>query len=136
MSNLDNFTETTNPQNRFMCLPHDQIYNIIINGSAKHTFIIPFIYSNIVESGHIFYKQGLTTVLGIQIEPSMVTEDIKNNMSYIVIQLSPGQTAIFNNTVLDTACQFEFMTLNNDVLYSDKYKVIVEEPISIPSNIN
>lgn len=135
MSILSNFTETVNPNNRFQFLQDPTRYEVIIGGDMYHTFTLPFNYKEVIKLGRVLYKQGLDTIIVVDILlDSMVKYDPLTNNSYITIHLSPMQSQKFTTTLLDTFCQLQLETVFGDIIFSDKYDVIVDDPISIPVN--
>lgn len=128
--NLQNFTETYKTDNRFQFLAEEPVDEIIIGGTCKHVFELPFIYTDYIEFGLIIYKQNLNTIVEFIIEPSMVTIDEKAGISFISITLSPEETYNFRDTLLDTHSQLKLQTVDGEVLYTTPRKVFVKKPLN------
>lgn len=142
---LENFTETFRPDNRFKCLCDCEMPDdITINSTVVHTFIFPFKFDPFVKECIITYKQGLFTIL----TKSFSTDELINNMvedenrhfllkedalkSYLILTLTPEDTSVFKENVLDTYVQVKIITIEDEVYYNSSNKLIVNKPISEP----
>lgn len=129
MKILDNFRETFNSDNRARFMSVDHTDELIIGGSCTHIFEFPFSYSHYVKSCSIVYKQGLNIVLDIPITPEMVKESLSGMFSSIIVKLTPLQTQLFNNTILDTFCQARLINIEDEVLFDEPHYLKIIAPL-------
>lgn len=125
--NLNNFTSTNNPDNRFKAITQDKENFITIGSSATHVFRLPFKYSECIKEAYINYQQGLYNVLSVEVEPSMIKE--YDTCSFITVNLSAKQTSKFDWTPLSCECQIKALTANNKVVYDVIHEIKVLKPL-------
>ena len=127
MSKLNQFKESVPNDWKFLDKDED-IDEIVIGGSATHTFELPFNYDKVVKSATITYKQGLEVKLSIPVTKKMVVTI--GNKSVIYVYLPPVYTETFDDTILDTYCQLEVIQFDGKILYDEQHKIKVVKPIS------
>ena len=127
MSRLTDFTETKLTDSNFLIDTVDTD-EIVIGGTCTHTFELPFIYLDVVKSARVTYKQNLEVVLSLEIKDSMV--HIVGSRSVIYVYLPKIYTELFDASILDTFCQLEIITKDNEILYDDPHKIKVIKPLS------
>lgn len=128
---LDGFTETTNPDNRFNFLKESTDEEVIIGGDCVHVFELDFLYSQIVASAEIIYRQGLNNILTFSGKDKDVEiiEDILHNKSYISLHLTSEDTLKFKETLLEAFAQVKLKTVFGQILYTDIKKVKIHKPL-------
>ena len=128
---LDKFTETTLVMPNYI---NDTVDTdeIIIGGTCTHVFKLPFIYTEIVKKARVIYRQALKTVLTIDVNDKMVHICASNSIIYVY--LPKVYTELFNATLLDTECQLEIITKNNETLYDNPHKIKVLSPLDNTSH--
>ncbi len=127
MSWIENYTPTVDPNNKHKFLFKDKTDTIIVGATCEHIFEVPFSFNNYVKNCTIIYKQGFDTILEVFVEPSWVTETPYG--SKIHVTLTPNQTKIFRDTVLNTFVQLRVETLDDKLLYDDPHLIWVKEPL-------
>lgn len=129
---IKNFTETINPDNRFNFLKEEQYEEITIGADCTNTFEFDFIYSDVVFSSKIFYRQGLADIVyETDLSANNYLQDEKENKSYLTVRLPLDITSLFRKTNLDTFAQVRFELKSGNVIFSDKYKIIIKEPLKV-----
>lgn len=124
MSILDNYTETHNSNNKFKfhAIP-DNI--IVIGGTAEHTFILPFRFTNYIKESEVLYRQGVTTI--IEKPANDILEDCRNTR--VTVKLDTDETLLFSRFLLDTFVQLKLTTNDGDIFYTDLIKLKLTQPI-------
>lgn len=133
---LENYTETTNSDNRFRCLGIDKDDEIIIGGTCTHIFILPFLYSQYVTDSKIIYKQGLNVVLEKDPQSYILEEDTEKNVTTLTLKLSPAETALFKRNLLDAFVQMRIINTDGEVLYNRLNRLIVREPLDVTDSLH
>jgi len=121
MTWLDDYTITHGTDNRHRYLDVEEIDSITIGGSCTHIFELPFKYTNYIKSGIIYYKQGLTVLLSIDITDDMITD--LENTSIITLNLSPVQTQLFSRNALDTFAQLRLISVDDKVMFDEQHEI-------------
>ena len=126
------------PDNRFRCIPK-RIITIMAGETATHSFEIP---DNIqgqeikdIEYEAI-YKLGLDVVLVKTKEESELPLDDDCPITIITWNLSPEETLLFKDTLLDAHVQLKFKFNDNSILYSDIMKVFLQDALDVSKNKN
>lgn len=127
------------PDNRYKFIDTPETDEIVIGGTAKHTFELPFQWDGFISSGRIYYKQGTKIVPILQgevfydyirVRPEML-HTLPNGNTMICVTLDPDYTKTFRKTVLDTYCQLELITKKDlSVYYCDVKKLRVLAPLN------
>lgn len=137
------FEPTKNPDNRFEFIKEDKTQEIIISGSAEHTFDLPFLYREYkigqivrpgyIKSGIIIYKQGSKIIIEKDIDPNtmIINEDFDNFCCTLDVKLKPSETQNFDETLLDTFVQLRLISINDELLYDTPHRIIVKAPLKI-----
>jgi len=128
---LNSFIETTNPDNRIKLLEEERPYEIVIGADCTHVFELDFLYSALVETAEILYRQGLTNtiVFSSYSQNVSIIEDSASGNSYITVHLTPVDTKLFRDSILNTFTQLKLTLKDNSTIYTDKQKVIIKKPI-------
>ena len=137
MGMFDNFTPTEISYN----LPDfdyiDNTSDIIIGATNTHPFKQPFLFSSFVKKFEVIYKQGLTEVLTktYDMQSNEYREDIiihefdEKGFTILKVILSPEESSLFKNSVLECQVQLKFYMLDDSILYSDVYDIWVKSPL-------
>lgn len=122
MSIFDNFTETTNSDNRACFLKCDEQDEVVIGASCTHMFKLPFKYNDYALDMRIIYKQGLTVLF----EKYPQDCELDESETLITLRLTPPETRKFKANGLDAHVQLKFYTREGEKLYNlpSKLKVI------------
>ena len=130
MGVLDSYTQTIISDNRHKFIDSNEDKDeIIIGGSCTNTFELPFLYSKYIKDGEIIYKQGLNIVFEMPISLDMIKEKESCPFSIVQVNLSPSQTSLFEDTVLDTFCQLKLIDVNDNVMFDEPHKLKVITPL-------
>jgi len=129
MSKLTGFTSTINSNNINKFLAGDDTDSIIIGGTSRHIFTLPFNYSTVVTSGEIIYRQKLSEIMRLPIRPDMVKENIVGSL--ITAELLPEMTSLFSKSLMDTFCQIRLVLKDGSILYDDPHKLRVVAPLAM-----
>lgn len=123
MSMFDNYPQSSDyiPNNRPHCCKHKGL-DIMTGETAEHIFEIPFNVEEDCLSVEVIYKQGLKPVI-IKDESQIDIVITEHNTSVITCVLTPSETLLFSNSLLNTRVQLKFYMTNKTVSYSDIYKV-------------
>lgn len=143
MGMFDNFTPTEISYN----LPDyhyiDNTSDVIIGATNTHVFKQPFLFTNYIKSFEVIYRQGLTEVL-TKIYDMQSNEENNNNEyrkdiiihecdktgnTIVKVILSPEESTLFKNSVLECQVQLKFYLLDDSILYSDCYDIRVKSPL-------
>lgn len=130
MSWINNYTETLSPNNKTKFIFEDKTDSIIVGASCQHVFEVPFLFTNYVKKAEVIYKQGLDTILEIELGIDNIIEKGANKTT-IIIRLTPEQTILFRETVLDTFVQLKIVTTSDNIIYDDPHYISVSEPLFI-----
>lgn len=132
MGMFDNYPQPTDyiPNNIFKAHRHFCL-NIMTGESTTHTFEIPFDVSKETLDVEIIYKLGLNVVLTKPNEEIEVLKKDKCNFSYVSCKLTPEETLLFKDTLLDTHVQLKFTMKDGTTMYSEIYKVNVKDSLPI-----
>ncbi|MBO7078223.1 MAG: hypothetical protein J6W64_00245 [Bacilli bacterium] len=143
MSMFDNFTHSTTISfNRPDYHYDDNTGDIVIGATNEHTFNAPFLLSEYCTMFDIIYKQGLTTVLikryNFEVNEE-VNEKVQNGIevkecdekefSIVKVTLTPPESNMFKNSVLECQAQMKLYMPDNEILYSDAYDIDVKSPL-------
>lgn len=136
---LDNFTETENSDNRCKKLKLREPLFIVIGGTSIQRIRVPFLYSEYAKSIQVLYKQGLTSINvggegGLFVTADNVKEDIEHHCSVITVTLTPSQTRMFKDTLLDTYVQLKIETKEGAIVYDIPRYVYVKAPLDLGEN--
>jgi len=130
-----NFIETQNPDNIHKFIEQEQPEEITLGASAVHTFEFPFLYSEVIKHMSIIYKQGTDIVLEKTIQPEWITEIINpldeecTERTILRIPLSPLETLLFKDTLLDTFAQLFFTAVDDSVNYTHRIPITIIIPL-------
>ena len=136
MSWIDEYKETLNPNNKHEFLFEDKTDVIVIGGNCEHIFKVPFLFSNYVKSSKVIYKQGLDTILEIELNESNVIENTAISETTIVVRLTPMQTLLFKDTLLNTFVQLKIINTSDTILYDDPHYIKVVKPLVVDTLLN
>lgn len=138
MSMFDNFTPTTISFNRPEYLYDDNTGDIVIGATNTHTFNAPFLLSAYCNMFDVIYKQGLNVIL-IKRYNFEVNEKVQNGIevnecdekefSIVKVTLTPVESNMFKNSVLECQAQMKLYMPDNEILYSDAYDIDVKSPL-------
>lgn len=136
---LDNFTVTENSDNRCKKLKLREPLFIVIGGTSIQRIRVPFLYSEYAKSIQVLYKQGLTSINvggedGLFVTADNVKEDIEHHCSVITVTLTPSQTRMFKDTLLDTYVQLKIETKEGGIVYDIPRYVYVKAPLDLGEN--
>lgn len=124
---LDNFTETRSPNNYPRYLKIDMDDEIIIGGTTTHIFKLNFKYTGFVKDCKIIYKQGFDVILEKVPTKDQIIEH--GNKTTINLVLTPEETMLFKKVYRDTFVQIKIETVDGEVLYNDKNKLVIKQPL-------
>ena len=134
MSILDDFTPTLSSDNRNKWLYiNDDENDIIIGSSCTHIFKFPFKYSETVEKMWVIYKQNLSDlVLEREVKSDEVVEFTQccgREYSTVTLVLTPEETELFRDTLLDTFVQVKMENKNGEILYNTPTELEIKVPL-------
>lgn len=97
--------------------------DIMAGETAVHTFEIPFNVNEACNGFEVIYKLGLTTlIIKNSSELEIIIGECGNSL--ITCTLTPEETALFADTLLDAKVQIKFyMKDEGTVSYSEVYKI-------------
>ena len=122
--------ETVNPDNRFTFNYNDDTDVIVPGSSCEHVFEFPFIYSEVVNSCEIIYKQGIDIQARIYVNEDWVTPCPDHFGSIVKVTLTPEITSMFQNNGLNVFAQAKIYTKNDEeILYDEPHRIYVKEPL-------
>lgn len=137
MGMFDNFTETEISCNRPSYHYNDDTADLIIGATNTHLFNAPFLLSEYCTSFDIIYRQGLTVVITkhYDFRENSINEDIEVNecdtkeFSIVKVNLTPDESRLFKNSVLECQAQMKLYLIDDTIQYSDSYDINVKSPL-------
>lgn len=145
MGMFDNFTPTTISFNRPEYNYDDDTSDIVIGATNTHVFNAPFLLSTYCEQIEIIYRQGLDVKLLNKVYDFRINELIQNGIevnecdekefSIVKVTLTPEESNLFKNSVLECQAQMKLFMPDNEILYSDAYDIIVKSPLDNENSI-
>ena len=126
---LINFKPTMNPDNRFTkldCLG-DELDTVVIGADCTHLFKFKLHLKNCLQAIKVRYAQGLSTILQKDIPAQHLAYTAHETI--FQVKLSPEETTLFRETLLDSSVQAEFTLLNDKKIYSDVFSLNVVKPL-------
>lgn len=144
MSMFDNFTPTTISFNRPEYIYDDNTSDIVIGATNTHLFNAPFLLSEYCTMIDIIYKQGLNVILtknyNFEINEKVqngieVDECDEKEFSIVKVILTPEESNMFKNSVLECQAQMKLYMPDNEILYSDAYNIDVKSPLDNPDAV-
>lgn len=119
----DNTDPSYIPVNTLNECKDDNTDDIFVNGTTNHVFIIPYMVETLEEIEITYYNE-----LKNKFVFTSDSENIKilanDNTTIISCELTPEQTSQFK-AKWDTWAQVRVTFINNDVVFTRKYKIIV-----------
>ena len=115
------------PNNRKCHFPKEVI-TIMTGETTVHSFDIPFDVDNETLSYRALYKLGLNIVLVKEKEECDVLYE--NGVATLTWVLSPNETLLFKDTLLDTRVQLEFVMQDHSISYTNILKVKVIDSLN------
>lgn len=116
------------PDNRRIPIPKD-IITIMSGETTTHSFEVPLNLNEDTKDYKAIYKLGLNVVLEKQKNDFDVIYDEDTKTSIMTVILTPSETMLFKDTLLDAHVQLKF-TLNDDtILYSDICPIVLEDSL-------
>lgn len=113
----------------------DSQITIMTGETSVHSFEIPFDVKTMCEDVEVIYKLGLSVVLTKENENddlSIDDYDSDTHSSIVSCVLSPSETMLFADTLLDTSVQLRFIMKDiegkydaGDIVFSNIYPVTV-----------
>lgn len=134
MSILDDFTPTysTNNMNKWLYI-HDEENDIVVGSSCTHIFKFPFKYSEVVKNIEIIYKQGLSEPILIKNSGDVTVEEFTQccgkEYSTVTLVLTPEETELFRDTLLDTFVQVKITNNKDEILYNEPTELEIRIPL-------
>lgn len=145
MSMFDNFTPTTISFNRPDYIYDDNTGDIVIGATNTHLFNAPFLLSEYCEKIEIIYRQGLDIKPLNKIYDFRINELVQNGIeveecdekeySIVKVTLTPEESNMFKNNVLECQAQMKLYMPDNEILYSDSYDIDVKSPLDNPDAV-
>ena len=143
MGMFDNFTPTEISYNLPDFKYIDDTSDIIIGATNTHVFKQPFLFNEFIHKFDVIYKQGLTEVLTktYDMQSNEYREDIiicecdKPGNTIVKVILSPDESLLFKNSVLECQVQLKFYLLDDSILYSDCYDINVKSPLDDKNSV-
>ena len=117
---FDNLPENYIPDNMHRC-PRQFHLDIMTGENAIHTFEMPFKFMEECSAVDVIYKHGLEVVLVKSVAPN----DVNDEDNIVTITLTPEETNLFTDNILDTNVQLKFTMSNDNIVFSEIYKVNV-----------
>lgn len=119
------------PNNRPHCRPKKDLV-IMAGESTSHSFIIPFDMKEVVADCCVTYRLGLTNVLTKYFnEVELLDYDCCKQCSILTCNLSPEDTMLFENTLLDCDVQIKFIMKDGSTLFTEIYKVKLKDSLDV-----
>ena len=116
------------PDNRRIYLPKD-IITIMSGETTTHSFEVPLNLNTDTKDYKAIYHLGLKVVLEKPKSECDVIYDEETKTSIMTWILTPSETMLFKDTLLDAQVQLKF-TLNDDtILYSDIRPIVLEDSL-------
>ena len=113
--------------------------NIMTGETSSHTFEIPFDVETECTDVKVIYKVGLEVVLVKDFEDLHITLEDKEIeiageiehiiRSFITDEVSPEETLLFGNTLLDSSVQLKFSMKTGETTYREIYRVVVVDSL-------
>lgn len=125
MSMFDRYPQPADyiPDNRPRCCPKTDL--IIMTGETSiHSFETPFDINDYCNNVEVIYKNGINVVLIKTLDEVEVSLD-EHGFSIITVTMSPSESNLFENTLLDTSVQLKFTMRDYSVVFSKIYEVKV-----------
>ena len=129
---FDNYPQPSDyiPCNRRLVVPKDDV--IIMPGeTTTHSFEIPFNIDEVTTDRKIIYKLGLNIVLEKDKESSTVVYDPEKHLSILTWILSPEETVLFKNTLLQGQVQIKFTMSDGTIAYTEINPVKIEDSLEV-----
>lgn len=129
---FDNYPQPSDyiPTNIKIKVPNDEA--IIMPGETTvHSFEIPFDVDKTADDYKIIYKLGLDVILEKGKDKASVVKDATENFSILSWVLSPEETLLFKNTLLQAQTQIKFVMKDGTVAYSEISQIKVEDSLDI-----
>ena len=115
------------PNNRKCHFP-EEVITIMTGETTVHSFDIPFDVDNETLSYRALYKLGLDIVLIKEKEECDVLYE--NGVATLTWVLSPNETLLFKDTLLDTRVQLEFVMQDHSISYTNILEVKVIDSLN------
>ena len=103
---------------------------IMAGETTSHSFDVPFNLANECFNVEVIYQLGVEPVI-IKGIPDIEIIVIENDNSIVTCKLSPEETILFKNTLLDTHVQLKFYLNDGSIVYSEIYKVFVNDALDL-----
>ncbi len=117
------------PNNRPKCQKPFRL-DIMTGETAIHTFEVPFNVEEECDNFEVIYQLGIKPII-IKSSYSLTVFIDENGNSIITCKLNPNETKLFETTCLDTKVQIKFVMNDGSVIFSDIYKVIVNDSLDM-----
>jgi len=122
MSELfDNYPQGSSyiPNNRPQCVETEET-KILIGSTVEHTFDVPYNVAVDLDELEVIYKLGVDVVLTKKLSEEELTYVIKGeHRSFVMSRISPEESLLFNNDLLDCFVQLKFTFLDDSINYSN-----------------
>lgn len=116
------------PNNRRIPIPKD-IITIMSGETTTHSFEVPLDYEKDIVDYRAIYKLGLEVVLEKTMEECAPVYDKNRMMSILTWKLSPSETMLFRNTLLDAKVQLRFSLIDGSIAFSDIMDIKLEDSL-------
>lgn len=132
------FTETEISDNRVGHSCDFRSDEIIIGATSTNIFNLWFNFYDYIDQSSesskdtyckIIYKQGFDIILDLDYRDPEVTVETFGDLSSITVVLTPEQTSLFKDTILDTFVQLKFLDIEGMTQYTKPMKLKVIKPI-------
>ena len=104
--------------------------DIMTGETSIHTFEVPFNVEEQCDNFEVIYQLGIKPIIikNMYSLDTIITED---NTSFITCKLSSAETKMFENTCLDSKVQLKFYRKDGTTVFSDIYKVYVNDSLEL-----
>jgi hypothetical protein len=105
---------------------------LVRGGTYVHNFSLPFLCSETLKELCVIYTQGPTQVL-LSYDYKLI-EDPETDISYLEFTLTPEETELFKDTLLDTYCQLKLVTFEGNIYFNEPQKIEVTSSLHLGRN--
>ena len=129
---FDNYPQPNDyiPTNRRIKLPCSEA-TIMPGETTVHSFDIPFNIDEAAKDYKIIYKLGLNIVLEKGKEEAKVLYNEHTHCSIITWVLTPEETMLFKNTLLQAQAQIRFIMKDDTIAFTEISQVKVEDSLEV-----
>ncbi len=120
------------PNNRPKAIKKMEV-SIMTGETTTHTFDIPFDVSDKTKiiTLEVLYKVGIDVVLiKTEDELDIEADEPKPGHSLVACQISPLESLLFSNTVLDKFVQIKFFMADGSIQLSEIYEITVRDSLA------